>query len=155
MTSHRRYRAHQARTAIDSITFGGQTFMGPVITLGASMLAASTFSKGMALFSDGYDNGTPSALTAVEGLPSGLPIYTCAMGPLSDQGLMEQIATATGGRYYFMPTIDDLFEIHNYISGSLTGDSLVANDSAMASSSRVEALGRFDLQARYFLRRVG
>lgn len=128
-----------ARTAIDNITFGGMTHMGPAITLGASMLAASAGSKGMALFSDGYDNGSPSALTAVAGLPSGLPIYTCAMGPLSDQDLMEDIATTTGGRYYFMPTIDDLFEIHNYISGSLTGDSLVANDSAFASSSRVEA----------------
>ena len=128
-----------ARAAIAGITFGGSTHMGPAITLGASMLSASSGSKGMALFSDGYDNGSPTALTAVAGLPSGLPIYTCAMGPLSDQDLMEEIATMTGGRYYFMPTIDDLFEIHNYISGSLTGDSLVANDSAMASSSRVEA----------------
>jgi Mg-chelatase subunit ChlD len=128
-----------ARAAIAGITFGGTTHMGPAITLGANMLSASGGSKGMALFSDGYDNGSPTALAAVAGLPSGLPIYTCAMGPLSDQDLMEEIATMTGGRYYFMPTIDDLFEIHNYISGSLTGDSLVANDSALASSSRVEA----------------
>ena len=41
--------------------------------------------------------------------------------------LLEQLASMTGGRYYFMPTIDDLFEIHNYISATLTGNSLVAD----------------------------
>jgi hypothetical protein len=61
------------------------------------------------------------------------------MGPASDQTLLEQIANVTSGRYYYMPTIDDLFEIYNYIRGQVTGDAIVANESAMASSSRVAA----------------
>jgi hypothetical protein len=101
----------------------------------------------MVLLSDGYDNkgcdpanpAKPSALDAVVALPAGLPVYSCAMGPSSDQALLEQIATATSGRYYFMPTIDDLFEIYNYIRGQVTGDSIIANEAAVASSSRVAA----------------
>jgi Mg-chelatase subunit ChlD len=129
----------KACDAIADISFGGITHMGPAITLGAAMLTNAIGRRGMALFSDGYDNGTPNALTAVAGLSESLTIHTCAMGPLSDQSLLEQIATTTGGRYYFMPTVDHLFEIHNYISGFLIDDSLVVNESAVASSSRVEA----------------
>jgi Mg-chelatase subunit ChlD len=129
----------QAGKAIADIRFEGMTHIGPAITMGAAMLTDVVGRRGMALFSDGYDNGTPTAPTAVADLSEGLPIYTCAMGLLSDQRLLEQIATTTGGRYYFMPTADDLFEIHNYMSGSLTDDSLVVNESAVASSSRVEA----------------
>jgi hypothetical protein len=36
-----------------------------------------------------------------------------------------------------MPTIDDLFEIYNYIRGQVTGEAIVANESSSASSSRV------------------
>jgi hypothetical protein len=38
-----------------------------------------------------------------------------------------------------MPAIDDLFEIYNFIRGQVSGDAIVVNESAMASSSRVEA----------------
>jgi hypothetical protein len=115
------------------------TAMGPGLAAGAGLLAGSAGARGIVLLSDGYDNGSPTALDAAAALPAGLPVYSCAMGPLSDQALLEQIASTTGGRYYFMPTIDDLFEIHNYISATLTGTSLVANESAQASSSHVDA----------------
>jgi hypothetical protein len=59
------------------------------------------------------------------------------MGPTADQELLELIASSTGGRYYYMPTIDDLFEVYNYMRGQILGDALVANESATASSSRV------------------
>ena len=128
-----------ARAAIVGITFGGMTHMGPGLAAGAGLLAGSTAARGIVLLSDGYDNGSPSALAAAGALPAALPVYACAMGPLSDQALLEDIASTTGGRYYFMPTIDDLFEIHNYISATLTGTSLVVNESAQASASHVDA----------------
>ncbi len=128
-----------ARAAIDGVAFGGLTSMGPGLAAGAGLLTGSTGAQGIVLLSDGYDNGSPSALAAAAALPAGLPVYSCAMGPLSDQVLLEQLASTTGGRYYYMPTIDDLFEIHNYISATLTGTSLVANESAQASSSHVDA----------------
>lgn len=136
-----------AKTEVDGIAFGGCTYMGAGINDAKNLLNPATGSRAMVLLSDGYDNkgcdpgnpAKPSALDAVAGLPANMPIYTCAMGPASDQTLLEQIATLTSGRYYYMPTIDDLFEIYNYIRGQVTGDAIVANESALASSSRVAA----------------
>lgn len=136
-----------AKTEIDDVGFGGCTFMGDGIIKARDLLAPAVGSRAMVLLSDGYDNkgcqqnnaARPSAMDAVATLPANLPVYTCAMGPASDQALLEQIATATSGRYYFMPTIDDLFEIYNYIRGQVTGTGIIVNESAMASSSRVAA----------------
>jgi hypothetical protein len=78
-------------------------------------------------------------LDAVAGLPAGLPVHACAMGPASDQGLMEKVASLSKGRYFFMPSTDNLFEIFNYIRSRVTGDAIVANESVTASSNRVAA----------------
>lgn len=136
-----------AKGEIDGVGFGGCTFMGDGIVKARDLLAPAAGSRAMVLLSDGYDNkgcqptnpARPSAMDAVATLPANLPVYTCAMGPTSDQALLEQIANATNGRYYFMPTIDDLFEIYNYIRGQVTGTGIIVNESATASSSRVAA----------------
>jgi hypothetical protein len=137
-----------AKAEVDGIVFGGCTFMGDGIAKARDLLSPAAGSRAMVFLSDGYDNkgcqpanpARPSAMDAVATLPANMPVFTCAMGPLSDQALLEQIANATNGRYYYMPTIDDLFEIYNYIRGQVTGDAIVANESALASSSRVAAL---------------
>ncbi|MFP5319996.1 MAG: S8 family serine peptidase [Acidimicrobiia bacterium] len=134
-----------ATGAVDAIAFGGCTFMGDGIATGGSMLAAAGPRRALVLLSDGYDNkgcdegnpAKPSALDAAAALPADLPIYSCAMGPSSDQDLLNQLAADTDGRYYFMPTIDDLFEIYNYIRGQVTGDGIIVNESSMASRSAV------------------
>ncbi|HEX2085500.1 MAG TPA: S8 family serine peptidase [Solirubrobacteraceae bacterium] len=136
-----------ARDAIDAIGFGGCTYMGDGIAKARDLLAPVAGTRALVLLSDGYDNkgcdeanpAKPSALESAAALPADVPIYSCAMGPSSDQGLLEQLATTTDGRYYYMPTIDDLFEIYNYIRGRVTGDSIIANESSMASTSRVAA----------------
>ena len=134
-----------AKAAVDSIGFGGCTFMGAGIQKGGAMHGGTASRRALVLLSDGYDNkgcdplnpAKPSALDAAAALPADLPIYSCAMGPASDQTLLGQLASDTGGRYYFMPTIDDLFEIYNYIRGQVTGDGIIVNESAMASVSQV------------------
>ncbi len=134
-----------ANEAIDDISFGGCTYMGDGIIKARDLLSPATGSRAMVLFSDGYDNKgcdrsnptKPSALDAAGSLPANMPVYTCAMGPASDQALLDQIADVTNGRYYYMPTIDDLFEIHNYIRGQVTGDGIIVNESTTASKSRV------------------
>lgn len=134
-----------AKAEIDGIAFTGCTYMGAGINAARDLLSAANGPRAMVLFSDGYDNkgcelgnpAKPSALDAVATLPANLPVYTCAMGPTSDQELLAQIAEATDGRYYYMPAIDDLFEIYNYIRGQITGDAIVVNEAANASSSRV------------------
>jgi subtilisin family serine protease/Mg-chelatase subunit ChlD len=134
-----------AKVAVDGIGFGGCTFMGAGIQTGGAMLAGAGSRRALVLLSDGYDNkgcdaanpARPSASQAAAALPADLPIYSCAMGPASDQTLLAQLADSTDGRYYFMPTIDDLFEIYNYIRGQVTGDGVIVNESATASVSRV------------------
>ncbi len=136
-----------AKAAVDGIGFGGCTFMGDGIATAGSMLAGvgAGTRTALVLLSDGYDNkgcdpanpAKPSALQAAAALPADLPLYTCAMGPSSDQALLDQLAANTDGRYYFMPTIDDLFEIYNYIRGQVTGDGIIVNESSMASRSVV------------------
>ncbi len=136
-----------ANNTIDDIVFNGCTFMGDGIEKARDLLAPAMGSRAMVLFSDGYDNkgcdmgnpAKPSALDAVAALPAGMPVYTCAMGPSSDQALLEQIAVTTNGHYYFMPTIDDLYEIYNYIRGQITDTGIIVNEAAFASRSRVGA----------------
>lgn len=134
-----------AIASVDAIGFGGCTFMGAGIQRGGAMLGAAGSRRALVLLSDGYDNkgcdpgnaAKPSALDAAAALPASLPIYSCAMGPASDQVLLAQLAENTDGRYYFMPTIDDLFEIYNYIRGQVTGDGVIVNESSVASRSEV------------------
>lgn len=134
-----------ATTAVNNVGFGGCTFMGAGIQQAGAMLAGAGSRRAMVLLSDGYDNkgcdegnpAKPSAAEAAAALPADLPIYSCAMGPASDQTLLAQLAEDTDGRYYFMPTIDDLFEIYNYIRGQVTGDGVIVNESSVASVSHV------------------
>jgi subtilisin family serine protease len=134
-----------ATAAVDGIGFGGCTFMGAGIQEAGSLLAGAGSRRAMVLLSDGYDNkgcdetnpAKPWAVDAAAALPADLPIYSCAMGLASDQTLLAQLADDTDGRYYFMPTIDDLFEIYNYIRGQVTGDSVIVNESSAASVSQV------------------
>jgi subtilisin family serine protease len=134
-----------ATAAVDGIGFGGCTFMGAGIQEAGGILAGAGSRRAMVLLSDGYDNkgcdegnaAKPWAVDAAAALPADLPIYSCAMGPASDQTLLAQLADDTDGRYYFMPTIDDLFEIYNYIRGQVTGDGVIVNESSMASVSQV------------------
>ena len=122
--------------------------MGDGIASGAALLSAAPAPRAIVLFSDGYDNKgcapanstRPSALQAAQALPADIRLFSCAMGPASDQPLLESLAAATvGGRYYFMPAIDELFEVYNYIRGQVSGTSIVVNQSGQASSSVVPA----------------
>jgi len=139
-----------AKNAVDAIAFSGCTFMGDGINKARDLLTGATTERAIVLLSDGFDNkgcepnnaAKPSAIEAAATLPAGLPIYACAMGPESDQVLLEQLATMTGGRYYFMPAIEELGEIYNYIHAQIAGEdeSIITNASMFASKSRMSSL---------------
>ncbi|MET0509641.1 MAG: S8 family serine peptidase, partial [Burkholderiaceae bacterium] len=136
-----------AMQAVTNVGFSGCTAMGDGIAAAGTLLGTATAPRAVVLFSDGYDNRgcappgstRPTALQAAQGLPAGVRLFSCAMGPSSDQALLESLATAAGGRYYFMPAIDELFEVYNYIRGQVSGTSIVANQQGQASSSSVPA----------------
>ena len=132
---------------VDALTFDGTTFMGGGVAAAGGLLTSAPAPRSILLVSDGFDNlggqpaGTvPTALQAVQALPSDVRLFSCAMGPTSDQALLESLASARDGRYYFMPHIDDLFEIYNYIRGQVTGDSIAVNASGQASHGVMPAL---------------
>lgn len=132
-----------AKDEVDGIAFAGWTFMGGALQRAQALLASAPAgsSPGVVLLSDGYDNrgndtSNPDAASVAAGM-SGIPVYTCAMGPASDRALLEQIADATGGRYYFAPDADDLFEMTNFIRGRISSTGIVVNEAASASSAKV------------------
>ena len=136
-----------AMTAVTNVAFGGCTAMGDGIASAAALLGAAPSPRAIVLFSDGYDNKgcappsstRPSALQAAQALPADVRLFSCAMGPASDQPLLESLAAETSGRYYFMTAIDELLEIYNYIRGQVSGTSIVVNQAGQASTSAVPA----------------
>lgn len=136
-----------AMAQVDGITFGGWTAMGAGIATGGALLSSAPTPRSLVLFSDGYDNRggappgspPPSATDAARNLPSDVRLFSCAMGPTSDQALLESLAADTAGRYYFMPAIDELFEVYNYIRGQVSGTSIAVNQTGTASASVVPA----------------
>ncbi len=136
-----------ATTAIDDIDFTGCTYMGQGLEYAQAQLASTTHRRAVVLLSDGYDNkgcdeGNAAkkwARDVAAAIPADIDVYTCAMGPASDQSTLADIAQLTGGRYYFMPTIDDLYEIYNFIRGNVTSTGVIVNTTSTASASRVAA----------------
>lgn len=113
----------EAAAAIELLSFDGDcTNIAGGIAVGRSLMDSQPFPKGLVLLSDGYWNCGSDPL---QNLP-GYPIYSCAMGPDSDQNLMYQIAYRTGGKYYFAPTAFQMTLIFNQIRGELSPGTLVA-----------------------------
>ena len=137
-----------AMGAIDAIAFGECTFMGGGIAerrgapLGVAIAAGAGPAVGR-LRQQGMrcrpKRPSRRRFRPRNALPADVRLFSCAMGPSSDQALLESLAAATGGRYYFVPTIDDLFEIYNYIRGQVSGDAIAVNQSGTASFSVVPA----------------
>lgn len=134
-----------ARAAIDAMTFSGCTYMGAGLERAAQLIGAGP--GAVVLLSDGKDNkgcaesdaSRKWATAVAAALQANIDVYTCAMGPLADTAKLEQIAQVTGGQYYFMPGIDDLQEIYNYIRGNVSGDGVIVNTTGTASAARVAA----------------
>ncbi|HEX8174134.1 MAG TPA: VWA domain-containing protein [Pyrinomonadaceae bacterium] len=115
-----------AAEAIQRLVFnGGHTNIGGGIVSGKGMLDNAPNPRGMVLLTDGYQNYGTNPLTV---LPTGYPIFACAMGPTSDQNLLRQIAAGTtGGRYYYAPYVVDMMQIYNQIRGLNPRTQIIAN----------------------------
>lgn len=116
-----------AANAVQNLSFMGNcTNMGSGLQTGVSMLAKAPagVNKGLVLLSDGYQNCGTSPLP----LPAGTPrVYSCAMGPNSDQTLMRNIATQSGGTYYYAPYVYNMMQIYNQIRAQAPASQLLVN----------------------------
>lgn len=128
------------RSAIDGIAFGGWTPIGAGLLAAGAQLTAAAVPRAVLLISDGFQNVDPTVATALASLPSGLRVYTVALGPAADAVLLQSIATATGGLFLNSPTALDLHLAYNDMRAGLTDQGLVMNqvDSRPVSEFPVE-----------------
>ena len=69
------------------------------------------------LLSDGQSNRGQDPLDAAQdAADNNITIYTIGLGSNADETTLEQIATMTGGKYYFAPSGDDLDTIYSEIA---------------------------------------
>jgi hypothetical protein len=122
-----------ARAAVAAIPFGGSTSIGAGLQLGVSLLPALGAARSILLLSDGFENTPPMVGSVLPGVPAGVPIHTIALGPASDQALLQQIAIATGGTYFFSPDELGLFEIYNVARGAIADLDVVLADTVSLS----------------------
>ncbi len=115
-----------AANIIQNLSFNGNsTNIAAGLDQGIAQLNPQTTSRGLVLLSDGYNNAGPGPLSVP---PPPYPIFACAMGPNSDQGLMQQIAArTTNGQYYYAPKVVDMMKIYNQIRALNPQTQAIAN----------------------------
>lgn len=124
-----------ARDAVDAINFQGLTSIGAGLQAAGNALSGASGPKAVILLSDGYQNRAPMVADVLPTLPTGVKVHTIALGPHSDQALLETIADATGGKYYFSPDELELHEIYNYIRAEATEEELALNETVTLSDN--------------------
>lgn len=122
----------EVKNSINSIKTGIENFTGTYIGNAISN-SLKQFSddeninrKYMLLLTDGKDtsevngyNGELLKITIKEAKAKGIKIYTIGLGDVIDEKVLNEIATSTGGKYYFASTADDLANIFDLISAEL------------------------------------
>lgn len=117
-----------AKNAINSINASGGTSIGAGIQKAQQQLNLGNTEKtqGMILLSDGYENVAPYVSQVLPTIPGNTDIYTIALGPDSDQTLLNNVASATGGFYSYSPGTTRLALIYNSIRAKVTGQQVLA-----------------------------
>lgn len=129
-----------AKNAVDALTASGETSIGAGLELGLAELVANAAPfnlRSMVLLSDGAQNRPPSVATVLPSVvQAGVGVNTIALGSGADAPLMQTIAEATGGRFRFAPTPDELLEVYNDVLATLLGAQRL-----VAASGSIEPLG--------------
>ena len=91
---------------------------------GLDTLAGAPGPKAVLVLSDGRSNDDAryninSLLN--KALAAGSPLYTIGLGSGADGSVLEQMASATGGRYYWAPSEEDLASVYARIGEDLRG----------------------------------
>ena len=144
-----------ATTAISGLSFHGTcTNMGGGIQAAYNLLNGSTTTpKAAVLLSDGYQNCGTAPLSVVSGTTA--PVYSCAMGPTSDQSLLRQIASTTNAIYYYMPYPINMMQIYNQIRAIQPRTQVVQNYMAAMTTSQQSLLLPANISSTSELQQVG
>ncbi|CAN5843149.1 hypothetical protein BH10CHL1_BH10CHL1_01780 [soil metagenome] len=126
----------QAKDYINAITASGATSIGDGLQAAVTQRAASPTGNVLCsyiLLSDGMEND-PLFWSTVQGnvIASHCPVTTIAFGPETDETLMQNIATATGGLYFY----NDVF-VSSAVAANTNGINAAA-DTALDLGSTYE-----------------
>ncbi|MBK9258683.1 MAG: VWA domain-containing protein [Polyangiaceae bacterium] len=123
-----------AQTTIQNLVFtGGATNIGAGLSTGNAQIQNQPNNRALVLLSDGYNN-YPYGSNPLDYVPTTYPVYSCAMGPASDQRLMQNIANKSdNGAYYYAPYVIDMMKIYNQIRSWTPEASLVTNELSQVS----------------------
>jgi len=115
----------EAKAAISTLSASGSTSIGAGLAVARDELNTSGITDhnwAMVLLSDGYENTSSLVDDVLPTIPEEVRIFSVALGPNSDQELLNMIATETDGEYFMAPDSDALNEIYANISGKISGD---------------------------------
>jgi hypothetical protein len=117
-----------AHAAVSGIVFGGSTSIGAGLQAALAALAPAPAPRSILLLSDGYENTVPMVSLVLPTVPGDVHVHTIALGAASDQALLQSIATATGGSYFFSPDELGLFEIYNVARAASADNDLMLEE---------------------------
>lgn len=132
----------QAKLAIDGITEGGTTSIGSGLQTAQAQLLNNgdpLHSWAIVLLSDGYENTPPWVADILPAIvASKTVVHTIALGPDSDQNLLLDIASQTGGTYSYAPDASALSSIYNIIIGQVSGQQTLFLESGAIQQGQIE-----------------
>ena len=128
-----------ARTEVLGLVAGGMTSIGDGVFKGANEFPIRGTVIGedwIVLLSDGMQNeGKFWSDVKASVIASGIRVDTIALGPLTDQALLQQIASDTGGTYYY---VDVSSGVAPAAAPAAAGGSSLANSLADVYASTLE-----------------
>jgi subtilisin family serine protease len=149
------------RTSIDGIGVAGLTSIGGGLQLGANELATggdASHPQALVLLSDGHENtppwvggavtdsppswyGGPDFTEILPTLPPAVKVYTVSLGVQSDQVLLQDIATNTGGVFQAIHSSADvgkLHEIYVHLQALTGGEEVITAGSAAVDGLSIQ-----------------
>lgn len=113
------------KSIVDKYTADGNTNMGAALNLAITELNANGRSGAFRViiyFTDGQRNIGPSKSQILSTIStSGIKVFTIGYGSNVDESFLKQVASASGGEYYFAPDNKTLRQIYLKLSQNSTG----------------------------------
>ena len=138
-----------AKSAIDGLGSTGSTNIGGGLQQSLGLITGqgkAVSNEVIILLSDGQHNTGTHPSNVIPALKArGVTVYTIGLGSDADAALMSEIASSTGGSYYFSPTGAGLSALYNSIFAQMRNDGMITKlNGTMASGEQTKQRIRID-----------
>jgi len=106
------------KNRIDQLRASGGTALWDAVVSGSSVIQNRTKKKVMIVMTDGRDNVSAATASSARtaAINAGTVVYTIGLGRDLDENALQNLANATGGRYFHAPDAADLDQIYAEIN---------------------------------------